>query len=201
MMFPDLPPRKENEMTPAEREWALQKLAESRERLLRMAHGLTGEQLHYRPAADRWSVADCLEHIVTVEARLLERIQMTLEKAPDPARRSTFEGRDEALLAHTVGRELRLQAPEVLVPTGRFPDEQLLSEFEAARRRSQEFAAGTQADLRSCVFKHPVFGDLDLYQWLLMIAGHCDRHCAQSEEVINSEGFPRAKQAQANAPA
>ncbi|MFZ3334076.1 MAG: DinB family protein [Candidatus Acidiferrales bacterium] len=182
-------------MTSAERELALQNLAESRERLLRMSQNLTREQLHFRAAPDRWSVAECLEHIVTVEARLLERIQTTLEKAPDPARRSAFEGRDDALLARTVGRELRLQAPGPLVPNGRFPDEQLLPEFEAARQRSQEFATGTQADLRSRVFKHPAFGDLDLYQWLLMIAAHCNRHRAQSEEVMASEGFPRANTA------
>lgn len=186
-------------MTPAERELALQNLAESRDRLLRMAHNLSREQLHFRPAPDRWTVAECLEHIITVEKRLLDRIQMTLEKAPDPARRSAFEGGDDALLAHAVTREVRLQAPEILAPTGSVPDEQLLPEFEATRRRSQEFAAATQADLRSRVFKHPAFGDLDLYQWLLLIAGHCDRHRIQSEEVMASEGFPRAKTA--NTPA
>jgi DinB family protein len=195
MMVAEAPRRTESKMTPAERELALQNLAESRERLLRMANGLSREQLHFRTAPDRWSVAECLEHIVTVEKRLLERIQTTLEKAPDPARRSALEGRDDALVTGTVARELRFQAPEVLAPTGRVPDEQLLPEFEAARRRSQEFAASTQADLRSRVFKHPALGDLDLYQWLLMIAAHCDRHRAQSEEVIASEGFPRATKA------
>lgn len=186
-------------MTSAERELALQNLAESRERLLRVTQNLTREQLHFRPAPERWSVAECLEHIVMVEKRLLERIQTTLEKAPDAARRSVLEGRDDALVAGTVARELRFQAPEILLPTGRVPDEQLLPEFEAARQRSQEFAAGTQADLRGRVFKHPALGDLDLYQWLLMIAAHCDRHRAQSEEVIASEGFPTARKS--NAPA
>ncbi len=186
-------------MTPAERELALQNLADSRERLLRMAHGLSRDQLHFCPAPDRWSVAECLEHIVTVEARLLERIQTTLEKGPDSSRRSALEGRDDALVAGTVARELRFQAPEILVPSGRWPDDRLLPEFEAARQKSRDFAASTQADLRSHFFKHPALGDLDLYQWLLMIAAHCDRHRAQSEEVIASGGFPRAKQA--NAPA
>ena len=106
-------------MTPAERELALQNLADSRERLLRMAHGLSREQLHFRPAPDRWSVAECLEHIVTVEARLLERIQTTLEKGPDSSRRSAFEGKDAAMVTGTIARELRFQAPEILVPTGR----------------------------------------------------------------------------------
>ncbi|MGA7856113.1 MAG: DinB family protein [Candidatus Acidiferrales bacterium] len=186
-------------MTPAERELALQNLADSRERLLRMAHGLSREQLHFRPAPDRWSVAECLEHIVTVEARLLERIQTTLEKGPDSSRRSAFDGKDAVMVTGTIARELRFQAPEILVPTGRVPDEQLLPDFEAARQKSRDFAASTQADLRSHFFKHPALGDLDLYQWLLMIAAHCDRHRAQIEEVIASEGFPRAKQA--NAPA
>jgi hypothetical protein len=74
-----------------------------------------------------------------------------------------------------------------------------LQEFEAARERTRDFAASTQADLRRHFFKHPIFGDLDLYQWLLMIAAHCDRHRVQSEEVMASPEFPRTRQA--NAPA
>jgi hypothetical protein len=53
--------------------------------------------------------------------------------------------------------------------------------------------------LRRHFFRHPIFGDLDLYQWLLMIAAHCDRHRVQSEEVMASPEFPRTRQA--NAPA
>jgi uncharacterized damage-inducible protein DinB len=186
-------------MTPAERELALQNLAESRERLLRVASGLSRDQLHFRPAPGRWTVAECLEHIVTVETRLIDRIHTTLEKGPDSSRRSALEGQDAALVALTIGRVQRFAAPEILVPTGRLPDEQLLPEFEAARQRSRDFAASTQADLRSHFFKHPIFGDLDLYQWLLMVAAHCDRHRVQSEEVIASEGFPTAKQSSAPA--
>lgn len=186
-------------MTSAERELALRHLAESRERLLRMAHGLSPEQWHHRPAPDRWTVAECLEHIVIVEAGLLERIQATLEKAPDPSRRSVLEGRDDLLIARVVGRANRLTAPDMLAPTGRWPDDQLLREFESARQRSQEFTATTQADLRSRVFKHPSLGDLDLYQWMLLIAAHCDRHRIQSEEVMAGEGFPRAQKAPTSA--
>ena len=186
-------------MTPAERELALRNLAESRERLLRMAQGLTREQLHYCAAPGRWTVAECLEHIVMVEGRIFGRIQKALEDGPDSSKRSTLEGQDDALVAGAANRVGRLQAPEVLVPTGRWPDEQLLQEFEAARERTRDFAASTQADLRRHFFKHPMFGDLDLYQWLLMISAHCDRHSAQSEEVMASPEFPRTKQA--NTPA
>jgi len=184
-------------MTSAERELLLKNLAESRERLLRMAKNLSREELHYRPAPGRWTVAECVEHIVTVEKRLLGAIQKTLETAPDSSKRSAMDGQDEALIAGLVARVTRFQAPEPVVPTGRWPDEQLLQEFEAARLQTRDFAAITTADLRRHFFKHPVIGELDLYQWLLLIAGHCDRHRVQSEEVMASPGFPRARPANA----
>lgn len=184
-------------MTSAERELLLKNLEESRERLLHMAKDLSREQLHFRPAPGRWTVAECLEHIAIVERRLLGAIQKTLETAPDPSKRSAMEGKDDELVAGLVARVARFQAPEIVAPTGRWPDEQLLSEFEAARRQTRDFAAGTTADLRPHCFKHPVLGDLDLYQWLLLIAAHSDRHRVQSEEVMASPGFPRSRQANA----
>jgi uncharacterized damage-inducible protein DinB len=190
--------KKANKMTPAEREFALHHLTESRESLLRMAQGLSREQWHYRPAPDRWTVAECVEHIVTVETRVLDRIQNTLENQPDPSRHSALEGQDHTMFANTVARVVRFQAPEILVPTGRWPHEQLAPEFEAARRLTQDFAVSTQADLRRHFFKHPAFGDLDLYQWLILIAAHCDRHRVQGEEVMSLPAFPRAHQTNAN---
>ena len=186
-------------MTSAEREKLLKNLEESRERLLAMAKDLSREELHYRPAEDRWTVAECLEHISMVEARVLGLIQKTLETGPDSTKRSALEGMDDALIAGTLGRVARYKAPEYVVPTGRWPDEQLLTEFEGTRQQTRAFAASTDADLRRYFYKHPAFGDLDLYQWMLLIAAHCDRHRVQSEEVMASPGFPRVRQANAQA--
>jgi hypothetical protein len=33
-------------------------------------------------------------------------------------------------------------------------------------------------------------GDLDGYQWLLLLASHTDRHVAQMEEVKAQAGYP-----------
>jgi uncharacterized damage-inducible protein DinB len=189
----------ETKLTSAERESLLKNLEESRERLLHMAQGLSREQLHHRAAPGQWTVAECVEHIAIVEGLVLGSIQRTLEAGPDPSKRSAMEGKDDTLVANVAGRVTRLQAPDVLTPTGRWPDEQLLNEFEAARHRTRDFAASTAADLRRHFYKHPVIGELDLYQWLLLIAAHCDRHRAQSEGVMASPGFPRAREANANA--
>jgi len=199
MMAVENPSKTENKMTPAERETLLKNLEESRERLLGTAKNLSREQLHYRPAPDRWTVAECLEHISLVEARVLGAIQKTLEAGPEPSKHSALEGKDDALISGAVARIARFKAPEPLVPTGRWPDEQLLKEFEGTRRQTCAFAVSTTADLRHHFYKHPALGDLDLYQWMILIAAHCDRHRVQSEEVMASPDFPRARQA--NAPA
>jgi uncharacterized damage-inducible protein DinB len=182
-------------MTSSERESILKNLAESRDRLLRAAQGLSREQLHYRAAPGRWTVAECLEHLTAVEGAVLGIIQRTLSEGPDASKRSAFEGKDAALVEDIAGRITRFQAPEFLAPSGRWSDDQLLKEFDAARRNTGEFASSTEADLRRHFFKHPVFGDLDLYQWLLLVAAHCDRHRTQAEEVMASTGFPRSSAA------
>jgi uncharacterized damage-inducible protein DinB len=185
----------EEMMTVAERETLLRNLASSRERLLAIVQGLSAEQLHYRVAPGRWTVAECVEHIATVEGRVLGLIHKTLSSGPTPGKRSVMEGRDGALVEDVAGRATRFQAPEYLIPKGQWSDDQLLKEFEAARQRTREFVSSTGADLRRHFYAHPALGELDLYQWLLLIGAHCDRHRAQSEEVMASAGFPRSSAA------
>ena len=182
-------------MTADERETLLKNLADSRERLLGTVEGLSREQLHYRSAPGRWTVAECVEHIAAVERRVLGLIQKTLSDGPAPAKRSAMEGRDRVLVEDVAGRVTRFQAPEYLIPRGQWPDDQLWKTFEAARQRTREFVGSTDADLRKHFYPHPVFGELDLYQWLLLIGAHCDRHRAQSEELMTSAGFPRSSAA------
>jgi len=182
-------------MTPGERETVLRNLADSRERLLGTVRGLSREQLHFRPAPDRWTVAECVEHLTFVEGRVLKLIEKSLSDGPAASKRSAFDGKETAMVEDIAGRITRFQAPEFLRPNGRWPDEQLLSEFEAVRQKTREFASSTNADLRKHFYAHPVFGELDCYQWLLLIAAHCDRHRAQSEEVMATAGFPKSSAA------
>jgi uncharacterized damage-inducible protein DinB len=178
-------------MTAAERETVLRDLAESRARLVRTMEGLSREQLHYQAAPGRWTVAEIVEHVIFVEGRVHGLIQKSLSEGPAPSKRSVMEGKDSELVTNTTGREPRFQAPEPIWPCGRWPDERLLKEFETTRQRTREFASSTEADLRKHFFPHPVLGELDLYQWLLLVGAHCERHRAQCEEVMASAGFPR----------
>jgi uncharacterized damage-inducible protein DinB len=176
-------------MTPAERERAAAYLAETRENLLRTATSLSPTQLQYKPAPDRWSVAECLEHVTVTEGFILGNINKTLQQAAAPSA-SSFG--DDGVVQMVADRSTRIKGPEILMPTGRWPHEQLLGEFEAARKRTADFAATTDTQLRQHAFPHPMLGSLDCYQWLLLIGAHGERHRLQAEEVMADASFPRA---------
>ncbi len=175
-------------MTPAERQRAVAHLEETRDRLIRTMRGRSRDQLQYKPSADGWSIAENFEHVIFVEGRILAGIDRAL------GRSSTVPCAldDETLVRMVVDRTERLTGPAAVAPTGRWPYERLVPEFDAVRNRSLEFAKGTTAELRQHSYAHPYFGELDCYQWLLVIPFHGERHRLQIEEVAATKGFPRA---------
>jgi uncharacterized damage-inducible protein DinB len=174
----------------AERDFLLLYLAASRERLLHTVNGLTKEQARFHPARDRWSVADCVEHVTIVEKAVLQKIQTMLLSPPQPE--PTAATPDDAILSGVSNRSPRCVAPAEAMPRRRWSDVgALLRQFEAARERSLRFVAVTQSDLRAHFFTHPQFGELDCYQWLLFLGAHAERHARQADDVVADPGFPR----------
>jgi hypothetical protein len=176
-------------MTPAERARAIDYLNETRQNLIRSTEGLSPTQLQYKPAPDRWSVAECIEHISVTEGFILGNINKTLEQA---AASSAPAFGDDGIVQMVTDRSTRIKGPEVLMPTGRWPHDRLVAEFRVTRGRSFDFATSTDSQLRQHAFPHPLLGPLDCYQWLLVIGAHGERHRLQAEEVIADDGFPRA---------
>jgi hypothetical protein len=47
----------------------------------RLASGLSDEQLNWRPSPDRWSIAECIEHLATTDGAILDRLEQYLQAA------------------------------------------------------------------------------------------------------------------------
>jgi uncharacterized damage-inducible protein DinB len=173
----------------AERDFLLLYLAASRERLLDTVNRLNKDQARFRAARDRWSVADCVEHVTIVEKAVLKKMQTMVLSPPQPE--PTAATPDDAILSGVSNRFPRCAAPAEAMPRRRWTDVgALLRQFEAARERSLRFVAVTQSDLRAYFFEHPQFGELDCYQWLLFLGAHAERHARQADEVAADPGFP-----------
>jgi hypothetical protein len=173
-----------------ERQLVVDQLTASRDRLLELADGLTIEEWTFRPAEGRWSIGECLEHVMRVESRMLGVIENKLRESPTGPASTRV---DDAWIAKAVlDRTARRQAPEAVRPTGQWPDaNELVAEFRKTRRRTTDFAATTQSDLRRYFQPHMALGELDCYQWLLLLSLHGARHAQQMEEIKAAAGFPR----------
>jgi uncharacterized damage-inducible protein DinB len=179
-------------MNDQERKLAAEHLRASRERLLGLVSDLTAEQWGFHPAEGRWSIADCLEHVTRVENRVLGIIQTRTQDQPQQVAPEIRE-KDSFLLQIVPDRTERRQAPEIARPAGQWTDaRELLAEFEKVRAATSKFAAETTADLRGYIHPHGAFGDLDCYQWLLLLGLHSERHARQIEEVKADPAFPPA---------
>jgi len=141
-----------------------------------------------RPAPDRWSVAEVLEHLTRVEEGLTRLLGMRLTEA-QAAGKLTAET-DTSSIADSVNHELMLDrrrvitAGERVVPHGGIDAATAMTALETARAKLRDLiVAHDGLSLRAVSFPHPVFGPIDGYQWFVFIGSHEARHAAQIREI------------------
>jgi len=180
-------------MTPSDRQQVLNQLASSQSRLLAAVADLTSQQWHFREDPDRWSIAENIEHLIHFESFITQAISNVLEHPAEPEKQSQAALNHPRVLSlgSAESRRTQLTAREAVRPTGQWSGPSvLIEEFRRARARSVAFASQTDADLHSHFFPHIAFGDLDCYQWLLVISLHTGRHILQIQQVQAHASYP-----------
>ena len=174
-----------------ERQQVLDQFVASEAHLLSLIDGLTPEQLAFRTAPDRWSIAEIIEHVIVVETRLTRAINKTIAQPSTRTERPDPAPRDASLWTQVTNRSTKLEAPEQVRPSGMFRVTIEIAEgLRGTRRQTVQFVTATDADLRGYTIPHMAFGDLDLYQWLIVLSNHGTRHAAQIEEIKADPAFP-----------
>jgi hypothetical protein len=139
-----------------------------------------------RPAPDRWSVAEVLEHLAVVERSVLKACARQLAAAREAG--LAAETDSSPILAslppqQVANRERLIVSPERLRPTG-LDAVQAWVHIETTREEFKAFVHSCDGlALAQVSFPHPTLGALNLYQWLLFAAGHHARHAAQIREI------------------
>lgn len=156
---------------------------------LHALRGLSDAQRQFKPAPDRWSIAEILEHLVIVEGRVHDRIRSLSEGALSEEGRN--DERIDAFVIEKVARRAeKVQAPPPIQPTGQITFEEALARFTEARNETSKLP-DAEPTLRGRTAPHPVLGFLDGYQWLLAVAAHTNRHLDQIKEVKADPGFSK----------
>lgn len=160
----------------------------TRARLLSAVEGLSEGQQTFTPAPDRWSAAQLVEHLSIVEGNVVNLLGKLLGKAEESGGGGA---RDAAAFDPVSVREfversrgVKFEAPERIRPTGALPIADSLARLSESRAALHALRPRLErADGRAHRFPHPAWGPLDLYQWLLFVGAHEDRHLAQLEAL------------------
>jgi hypothetical protein len=178
-------------MTPRERQSVIDRLVASEARIFDLIHGLTEEQWFFHESPERWSIAEIVEHLILFEAFIVGAIAKALAGAAEPEKRAAAAAKDGLVLGVATERDTKFNAREAARPAGNSTGTAgLIREFRAARTRTLAFVTDIQGDLRSHFFAHVAFGDLDCYQWLVLLGAHGFRHALQIEEIKADPEFP-----------
>lgn len=159
--------------------------------LFREVEELTPEQLKFKPSAEKWSISQCLEHIVLTEQILFAMAKDSLAGPANPARRNEVKITSDQLIAGILDRSFQAKAPEGLQPAGKYSQAgAALKDFESQRKGIRAFLSQVDIDkLKDHVSDSP-FGPINAYHSLLFIAGHTGRHTLQIAEVKSHPDFP-----------
>jgi hypothetical protein len=176
--------------TLADKERALAVLQSSKKGVLDATKGLSEAQWNFKAAPDKWSIAECAEHIAAAEDYIRGMVAENVMKAPAAPDRDIAKI-DAGILAMVPDRTNKVQAPDPLKPTNRFGSpEGSLKHFVESRATTEEFLKKTP-DLRGHAAENPMGGKWDAYEFILLIAAHSERHTKQIEEVKANENFPK----------
>jgi hypothetical protein len=175
------------------RDFAMSELHATRKMFLDATANLTPAQWTFKAGPDRWSIAECAEHIAVSEDFIWGMVDKLVAGPPADAEMiAKTQGKDELLVKMVPDRTQKFQAPEPIQPKKLLSDPtEYVTRFKISRDKHIAYVDTTQDSLRDKVAPHPAAGPLDAYQWILLIAGHSERHTKQILEVKADPNFPK----------
>lgn len=159
-----------------------QKLAEAQRVFFRAADSVAAEQWKVKPAAEEWSAAEVVAHLVMVERAIIGGADRITQRKPQA---TAFFKRFHLPIWLVKARVVRRKTPIPLDPTLVADKETMLAELRGARERTLAFLEETRSrDLREYRWPHVFLGMLNVYEWFEMIAAHQVRHAKQVKEIV-----------------
>jgi hypothetical protein len=173
-------------MTPGERQRLLAHFEMTNAWLATELVGLSDPQLNFRMTPESWSIKDVVEHLAIAEPQYWQQLQDGLTQ---PLGYKSETTTDAAILWYGIDRTQRTTTGEARVPQGKFASvKESLASFQKLRTTMTQFGKETQDDLRGRQLKG---GNMDVYQWFLMISTHSQRHIMQIREIKAHAGYPK----------
>ncbi|MGH9768602.1 MAG: DinB family protein [Blastocatellia bacterium] len=160
---------------------------------------LNTRQLNWKPDADSWSVAQCLEHLISINREyypVFDRIlkdeypKTLLQRMPFlPA----MFGRMMVKILSPNSHQ-KFKAPAAARPSSSSIDPQIVDRFISGQRETLAKMRSLEGNDPSKIIITSPFASVVVYSLLdtfRLIVAHERRHFAQAQRVMETDGFPR----------
>jgi uncharacterized damage-inducible protein DinB len=165
-------------------------IQEKRKLLFQAVSELSPEDIKRRPGPDQWSIGELLHHLHLTESQITELLKLQLKRAekrglgPDTSGGSVINSLDQYSLEKVIQK---VKAPPSAVPEEGLEKTDLLQALEDSRQGLlKEVERADSYDLSRLKFPHPFLGPLNMYQWILNIGKHEQRHTTQIVSIMET---------------
>ena len=164
---------------------------EIREKIKTTVEKLSAEELEYRADSQSWTIREIVEHIAIVEngmAKISAKLLKKAEAAGGGSGGSVKIGSEFSRRAAET-ENLKLQAPDMVKPTGTLSVEESLTKMAETRQILETLRPlFEQVEALEHKFPHPFFGALNAHEWLVLVGVHGARHLKQIRAVLEKNG-------------
>ena len=175
-----------------------EQIAAIRARTQALTAGRSSEALNWRPAANRWSIAECIEHLNLTADMLLREVDKSI------AAGVAAEPGTEGVARHSMlfrwllpviepPPKKRFKAKPDLTPRPDLDAQRVIERFAKVQDEIVERLERARGiDLTRTKVRHPLIRLMSfrLGEIFTTIAAHERRHLQQAEQVTKAEGFP-----------
>ncbi|MWV43344.1 DUF664 domain-containing protein [Paenibacillus sp. HJL G12] len=157
-----------------------QNLKETRDELLGILNGLSGDQLNKRIDSNRWSISQVCQHLSKTEELYVVAIRRGLKSKED----SIIENKP---LDFLLDRSQKLEAPDMAKPTDEpLEYQEIIEKLNSSREKLYETLSTIEdpSVLSRRHFIHPVFKEMLLIEWVRSLYLHERRHIEQINEIL-----------------
>ncbi|MFD2924999.1 DinB family protein [Halobacillus naozhouensis] len=153
-------------------------LDQKRQEVLEFVKNISDDQATVKPGQESWSILEVLEHLYLMEQLVVYQIGKALKEGDE-------QQVSDKPVHHTPDRSQKVPAPEAVQPKGEFHTiEDARKGLEKSREATMFLIHNKEEEiLKNRAFPHPIFGDMNLVQWVEFIGWHELRHLDQMKEV------------------
>lgn len=179
---------------PLRRDFVLKfsKIETLKKSILNSVEEYSNNQLNYKPANDKWSLAQVISHLITSEQRSLAYIKKKILAGTENPDSGLYQKMKLILLKFALKLPVKYKAPYVVASV---PDsasyENLVNDWNQVRNEMKDVLDGLPNEFfNKQLFKHPSIGKISILHFLEFLESHITHHILQInnlKEVLKSK--------------